>query len=122
MNKAYFTIARNDITFAVQLFTADHQPLLVSKHFPTYRSCERFIADLKLHLCFHANFYRTKRTSGAYGFDIRTCWDELIATSTPYFTRMDREDAMQTVFAANKEAVFIHTSIQQQEAVLQHCA
>lgn len=106
MNKAYYTISNQDLIFRLELYSEDGDLLLRTKKFPTYKSCSKFLQSLKVHLCFQVNFLRTKM-GDAYNFQIRTCWDELIAEgeSQPYFSL--REEAMQKVVAASKEAVFL---------------
>ncbi len=108
MKRPSFTINQNNFGFELALLNSDQFLVLKSKKFPNYKSCEKFLATLKVHMCFHANFCRTKNISGNYGFEIRTCWDELIATSIQYASRELREEAMQEAFAANKNAIFVH--------------
>jgi uncharacterized protein YegP (UPF0339 family) len=123
MKRPTFTINQNNFGYEISLLDPNKEIMLTSKKHPNYKSCEKFLATLKVHMCFHSNFCRTKNMVGKYGFEVRTCWDELIATSRMFNSREEREDGMQDVFKANKDAIFTHTSIQAPEkTTLQICA
>lgn len=123
MNRPSFTIQPQELGFSMLLIDPRGEEMLRSKKFPSYSTCEKFLSDLKVHMCFHSNFYRTKSPGGSYGFEIRTCWDELIATSRSFETREEREAAMQLTFKINKHAVFMHhTANMNTTAALQYCA
>ncbi|MDB4107564.1 hypothetical protein N8368_02765 [Bacteroidia bacterium] len=111
MKRPTYTISEIDSQFRLQLFVEDASLILESKCFNTFRECEKFLATLKVHLCFQTNFCRSKNDGGQYGFEIRTCWDDLIAQSSWFADRIEREDAMNLAFTANKTAEFIHTSV-----------
>lgn len=113
MKRPIYTIHQENSTFLLQLFDEKENLILTGKAFNTFKECEKFLATLRVHLCFQTNFSRSKNTSGQYGFEIRTCWDDLIASSSWYANRQEREDAMQQAFALNKDANFVHTSIYQ---------
>ena len=63
---------------------------------------------------FQTNFCRSKNLTGQYGFEVRTCWDELIATSTWFATMEERADAMYSAFDCNTNAIFVHTNLYQE--------
>ena len=107
MNRSSFIIEKGNGNFNLELYSADNYLLVRSKPFTTLRECEKFIDTLKVHMCFQTNFCRSKSRLGQYGFEIRTCWDELIGCSLWFQTREDRELAMQQAFVANKDAVFV---------------
>ena len=124
MKRPIYTITENASEYRLQLFNSDAILILESKTFDTYRACEKFLDTLRVHLRFQTNFSRAKNMTGQYGFDIRTCWDDLIASSAWFSTREEREFIMEGVFAANTDAVFVHTSIFQSapELILQEVA
>ena len=111
MKRPIYTIKNEQSKFHLQLFDEKENLILTGKGFDTFRECEKFLATLRVHLCFQTNFSRSKNMGGQYGFEIRTCWDDLISTSSWFATRQERENAMAKAFEANKNAVFIHTSI-----------
>lgn len=113
MKRATYTISKSNEQFKLQLYSANTLLILESKPFDTFRACEKFLDTLRVHLCFQTNFSRAKNRAGQYGFDIRTCWDDLIASSSWFTSRQEREEIMQSTFYANKNAVFVHTSITQ---------
>lgn len=97
--------------FRLQMHDGNEFLLLQSKSFGTPRECEKFVDVLRVHMRFQTNFTRCKNMAGHYGFEVRTCWDDLIATSVWFANREEREAAMQRTFDANTLAVFVHTSI-----------
>ncbi|MFT4597984.1 MAG: hypothetical protein ACI95K_000802 [Lentimonas sp.] len=113
MKRSIYTITEKNDQFFLQLFDEKENLILKSKSFETFQLCEKFLATLRLHLCFQTNFSRSKNMSGQFGFEIRTCWDELIGSSMWFASRQEREDAMQLAFHLNKDAVFVHTSMYQ---------
>ncbi len=124
MKKSTYTITKRNEQFRLQLYTADALLILESKPFDTFRACQKFLDTLRVHLCFQTNFSRAKNRAGQYGFDIRTCWDDLIASSSWFARRKEREEIMQSTFDANKNAVFVHTSfsLKRESTVLQEVA
>jgi hypothetical protein len=111
MNRSSFIIENSNGNFNLELYSADDFLMVRSKQFSTLHECEKFIDILKVHMCFQTNFCRNKNRSGQYGFEIRTCWDELIGCSLWFQTREDRELAMQQAFVANKDAVFVDKKV-----------
>lgn len=111
MKRAIFYISESSSKFHLCMKNEHQLVLLRGKEFDTERECEKFVDILRLHMRFQTNFNRTKNMSGRFGFQIRTCWDDLIAESLWYNTREDREAAMQEAFDANADAVFAHTSM-----------
>ncbi|MBT6236624.1 MAG: hypothetical protein HOI49_11120 [Bacteroidetes bacterium] len=111
MKRPIFYIQENNAKFHVKMHDQNDLLLLVSKSFETYRECEKFVDILRVHMRFQTNFSRRKNIAGQYGFEIRTCWDDLIATSAWFNSRQDREDAMQAAFDANTDAVFVHKTM-----------
>ena len=111
MNRSSFIIENSNGNFNLELYSADDFLMVRSKQFSTLHECEKFIDILKVHMCFQTNFCRSKNRSGQYGFEIRTCWDELIGCSLWFQTREDRELAMQQAFVANKDAVFVDKKV-----------
>ncbi len=111
MNRPIYTIAKSEDQFRLQFFKNSSHLLLESCTFDSFKACEKFLDTLRVHLCFQTNFSRCKTSDGLYAFEIRTCWDDLIATSTGFATRQEREEVMLHTFDANKNAVFVHTSI-----------
>ncbi len=97
--------------FRLQMHDGNEFLLLQSKSFETPRECEKFVDVLRVHMRFQTNFTRCKNMAGHYGFEVRTCWDDLIATSVWFANREEREVAMQRTFDANTLAVFVQTSI-----------
>lgn len=114
MKRSIYTIAENNGQFILQLFDEKENLILTSKSFESFALCQKFLATLRLHLCFQTNFSRSKNISGQFGYEIRTCWDELIGSSTWFASRQEREESMHTAFRLNKDAVFVHTSMYQQ--------
>ena len=111
MKSSIFTIIEKDHEFKLQLFDVNENLLLTSKGFSSFNKCQDFMATLRVHLCFQTNFSRCKNMSAEYGFEIRTCWDDLIASSEWFASREERSLAMEAVFRANKNAVFVHSNI-----------
>lgn len=111
MNRSSFIIENSNGNFNLELYSADDFLVVRSKPFATRRECEKFIDILKVHMCFQTNFCRSKNRTGQYGFEIRTCWDELIGCSLWFQTREDREHGMQQAFAANKDAVYVDKKV-----------
>jgi len=109
MNRPTFYIQKNNTQYALQLHDAQDNLLLSSKFFADFRRCEKFLDELRVHMCFQTNFSRCKNQQGLFGFEIRTCWDDLVASSIWFTSRKERETAMQVTFQANKNAIFIHT-------------
>lgn len=108
MKRATFYISSVKSKFQLCMKNEHHLVLLKGKELDTERACEKFVDILRLHMRFQTNFNRTKNMSGRFGFQIRTCWDDLIAESLWYNTREDREAAMQEAFDANADAIFVH--------------
>lgn len=106
-----YTIENSEGKFTLHLYSEDSFLILKSKPFDSFKLCEKFLDTLRVHLCFQTNFSRSKNLAGQYGFDIRTCWDDLVASSTWFADRNEREAIMKLAFDANKNAVFVHTSI-----------
>jgi hypothetical protein len=119
MKRPIYTITQEQLKFHLQLFDEKENLILTGKGFDTFRECEKFLATLRVHLCFQTNFSRSKNMGGQYGFEIRTCWDDLISTSSWFANRPEREDAMEAAFKANKDAIFIHTNIHQKAPSLE---
>lgn len=113
MNKPTYHIERKNEQYTIQLHDQKHLFILESTVFSDFRTCEKFLDGLRIHMCFQTNFSRCKNDSGLFGFEIRTCWDDLIATSAWFADRNEREDAMQRAFQSNKNAIFIHTQMYQ---------
>ncbi len=120
MNRSTFIIEEQNEKFTIELYSKNDFLLVRSKPFDSYKECEKFIDTLKVHMCFQTNFCRSKNRAGQYGFEIRTCWDDLIGTSLWFQTRTGREEAMEETFLANKDAVHIGKKMHSQpaEAVL----
>jgi hypothetical protein len=111
MNRSSFIIDNSNGNFNLELYSADDFLVIRSKPFATRLECEKFMDILKVHMCFQTNFCRSKNRTGQYGFEIRTCWDELIGCSLWFQTREDRELGMQQAFVANKDAVYIDKKV-----------
>lgn len=109
MKKSIYTIIENEALFMLNLKSEEDQLILSSKSFNSFRECEKFLDTLRVHMCFQTNFCRSKNAEGMFGFEIRTCWDDLIAQSKWFSSRADREEAMRLAFDGNKSAVFMHT-------------
>lgn len=109
--KPLFQIEKNNSSYSLQMFDKNENFILKSKIFKDYKSCLDFLDRLRIHMCFQTNFSRCKNNHGLFGFEIRTCWDDLIASSGWYMSREKRENAMNNAFQCNKEAIFIHTKI-----------
>jgi hypothetical protein len=109
--KPLFQIEKNNSSYKLQMFDENEHFILESKAFKDYKSCLEFLDRLRIHMCFQTNFSRCKNDHGLFGFEIRTCWDDLIASSGWYISREKRENAMNKAFQCNKEAIFIHTKI-----------
>ena len=111
MKKPTFRIQEENSAYTIQMYDDKNHFLLESKEFTNYKSCQEFIDRLRVHMCFQTNFSRCKNDQGLFGFEIRTCWDDLIASSAWYISREKREKAMNITFQCNKEAIFIHTML-----------
>lgn len=111
MTRPTVYIQKFDSLFRLQMHDVNQFLLLQSKSFETARECENFVDVLRVHMRFQTNFSRCKNMAGHYGFEVRTCWDDLIATSAWFANREEREAAMQRTFDANTLAVFVHTSM-----------
>ena len=111
MKKPTFRIQEENSAYTIQMYDDKNHFLLESKEFTNYESCQEFIDRLRVHMCFQTNFSRCKNDQGLFGFEIRTCWDDLIASSAWYISREKREKAMNIAFQCNKEAIFIHTML-----------
>lgn len=109
MKRPTFYIRENNAQFHLEMQDENGLQVLQSKEFDKARECEKFVDVLRVHMRFQTNFSRSKNMAGQYGFEIRTCWDDLIATSAWFNNREDREAAMQGAFDANTNAVFVHT-------------
>ncbi|MBT8326093.1 MAG: hypothetical protein KJP21_00130 [Bacteroidia bacterium] len=123
MKKPTYTIIEHEDGFNLRLLNENDELILGSTNYTTFKECEKFLATLKVHMCFQTNFCRTKNAKGKFGFEIRTCWDDLIAISNQYETRNEREEAMLEAFDSNKKAVFIYGKHPIQKPIsLMHCA
>ena len=111
MKKPTFRIQEENSAYTIQMYDDKNHFLLESKEFTNYKSCQEFIDRLRVHMCFQTNFSRCKNDQNLFGFEIRTCWDDLIASSAWYISREKREKAMNIAFQCNKEAIFIHTTL-----------
>lgn len=111
MKKPTFRIREENSAYSIQMYDDKSHFVLESKEFTNYESCHEFIDRLRVHMCFQTNFSRCKNDQGLFGFEIRTCWDDLIASSAWYISREKREKAMNIAFQCNKEAIFIHTML-----------
>ncbi len=107
MKRPTFYIQESKAQFLLKMQDENELLLLSSKKFNTALECKKFVDILRVHMRFQTNFSRSKNIVGQYGFEIRTCWDDLIAKSAWYNTRQDREVAMQTAFDTNKHAVLV---------------
>jgi hypothetical protein len=111
MKRPIYTIEERDANFHLELYDPSVNLLLTSKSFTTFKECQKFVDVLRLHMRFQTNYVRSKNDTGQYGFEIRTCWDELIAVSTWFATLEERADAMLTAYDCNEIAAFVHTNI-----------
>ncbi len=105
MKKPIYNITRSDSMFQLQLFDNYKNIVLTSKTFNTYQECSVFFDTLRVQMRFQTNFFRSKSKDGLFGFEIRTCWDELIASSSWFATRDERASAMQKTFDTNRMAI-----------------
>jgi hypothetical protein len=115
MKKPTFRIQEENSAYTIQMYDDKNHFLLESKEFTNYKSCQEFIDRLRVHMCFQTNFSRCKNDQDLFGFEIRTCWDDLIASSAWYISREKRERAMNIAFQCNKEAIFIHTPLHEKD-------
>ena len=115
MKKPTFRIQEENSAYSIQMYDAKSHFVLESKEFTNYESCQEFIDRLRVHMCFQTNFSRCKNDQDLFGFEIRTCWDDLIASSAWYISREKRERAMNIAFQCNKEAIFIHTPLHEKD-------
>jgi hypothetical protein len=115
MKKPTFRIQEENSAYTIQMYNDKNHFLLESKEFTNYKSCQEFIDRLRVHMCFQTNFSRCKNDQDLFGFEIRTCWDDLIASSAWYISREKRERAMNIAFQCNKEAIFIHTPLHEKD-------
>ncbi len=123
MKKPIYTIIEHEQGFNLRLLSEEGELILGSNNYASFRECEKFLATLKVHMCFQTNFCRTKNAGGKFGFEIRTCWDDLIAISKQYETREEREEGMHEAFSSNKKAVFMYGAHPIQKPIsLMHCA
>ncbi|MFB1004723.1 MAG: hypothetical protein QMC70_11375 [Bacteroidia bacterium] len=111
MKRPTFYIQESKAQFLLKMQDENELLLLSSKTFNTALECEKFVDILRVHMRFQTNFSRSKNRAGQYGFEVRTCWDDLIAKSAWFNTRQDREAAMQAAYDANTHAVFLHTDM-----------
>ena len=115
MKKPTFRIQEENSAYTIQMYDDKNHFVLESKEFTNYKSCQEFIDRLRVHMCFQTNFSRCKNDQDLFGFEIRTCWDDLIASSAWYISREKRERAMNIAFQCNKEAIFIHTPLHEKD-------
>jgi hypothetical protein len=108
MNRPGFYIQESKAQFVLKMQDENELLLLSSNTFTTFLECEKFVDILRMHMRFQTNFSRSKSIGGQYGFEVRTCWDDLIAKSAWFNTRQDREAAMQAAYLANTYAVLLH--------------
>ncbi len=106
MNKPFYTITENDNRFCLELFDRNCNLIIASKAFERYKDCYEFLDRVKLHMCFQTNFCRKRFDNGCFGFEVRTCWDDLVAESKQYLTRQEREDGMLDALNASKNAQY----------------
>ena len=104
MNNAFFYLQHTTEQFSVNLTNFLGETILLGREIDKKFDYRKQLQALKTHLCFHSNYHKTKSCKGFYGFEIRTCWDELIAQSIFFETREERDNAMNEVFQANKVA------------------
>ena len=105
MKRPTFYIQESKAQYLLKMQDENELLLLSSKTFNTAIECEKFVDILRVHMRFQTNFSRSKNMAGQYGFEVRTCWDDLIAKSAWFNTRQDREAAMQSAYIANTHAV-----------------
>lgn len=108
--KSIYTIESRDNEYFLQLYSSEGFLIIESQPFKSFKLCQKYLDTLRVHLCFQTNFSRTKNLTGQYGFDIRTCWDDKVASSGWYADRAEREKAMNLAFDSNKKAVFMHSN------------
>ncbi len=109
MKKSTYVIRKKEEKYSLQLFNENKIFMLESKNFDSYKSCKKFLDILRVHLYFQTNFSRSKNRAGQFGFEIRTCWDELIASSSWFSSREERESFMSATFKCSKNAVLEDT-------------
>jgi hypothetical protein len=63
-------------------------------------------------MCFQSNFFRTKITAETFSFEIRTCWDDLMAFGPEFNTRFERNELMHAIQEMSKQAVFVDAQIE----------
>ncbi|MDB4161741.1 hypothetical protein N9772_05185 [Bacteroidia bacterium] len=105
MKRPTFYIQESKTQYLLKMQDENELLLLSSKTFNTAIECEKFVDILRVHMRFQTNFSRSKNMAGQYGFEVRTCWDDLIAKSAWFNTRQDREVAMQSAYIANTHAL-----------------
>ena len=111
MKRPIYTIEERGSTFHLELYDQEVNLLVTSKSFSTFKECHQFLDTLRLHKHFQTNYVKTKNDTGQYGFEVRTCWDELIASSTWFASIEERSDGLQAAFACNTSAVFVNTNM-----------
>lgn len=104
MSSPFFYVQKSQIGFSINLTNFSGETVLIGKSVDSKYDFNKCLQALKTHLCFNSNYCRTRSADGYYSFEIRTCWDELIAQSILFESRDSRESTMHEVFSANKVA------------------
>jgi len=104
MNNAFFYIEQADSNFKINLTNFNGQTILIGKEMDSKFGYKKYFQSMKTHLCFQTNYNRIRNLDGTFGFEVRTCWDELIGESISFTTRDERDAAMTEIFNSNKVA------------------
>lgn len=104
MQNTFFYLQRTGYSFSINLTNFLGETILIGRETEIKHDYRKYLQSLKTHLFFSSNYYRVKSSKGTYAFEIRTCWDELLAQSIFFETREQREMAMKDIFEANKVA------------------
>ena len=101
-----YTISQDYKGYVVTFITKEGDALLNSLPFECINKAPDVIQKVKLHICFQSNFVRKTYGLNAFGFEVRTCWDDLVAESIIFNTRQEIEEAMYDAQNASKKAQY----------------
>jgi hypothetical protein len=102
-----YSIQKSTKGYQIELCLERGNPLLTSKPFSSLAGAQDLLQQIRLHVNIQTNFNRKTYEDGAFGFEVRTCWDDLLAVSQRYYTRKDREDAMIRTLELSRKAQFV---------------
>lgn len=107
MNTPFYSIEKLTNGYQIELCVERGFPLLTSKQFNSLEEAQDLLQQIRLHVNIQTNINRKTYNDGTFGFEVRTCWDDLLAVSQTYYSRNDREEAMIKTLELSKKARFV---------------